>query len=68
MARSNEGPWYRASKDTWYLTVNGKCVSLKVRGEKNKPEATDAWHRLMSRSKAQEAPQKVKEASAAHTP
>ena len=58
MARQNEGVWYRASKDGWFITVEGKAVSLKVKGEKNKAEAIQAWHRLMS----QEAPPKPVEA------
>ena len=69
MARQNEGPWFHSTKDTWYLTVEGKNRSLKVRGEKNKKQAIQAWHELMSRSvkkdsqKPLEASQKVKEAS-----
>jgi len=61
MARQSEGPWYRASKDGWYLTLNGKSVSLEVKGEKNRAEAIDAWHRLMASPKAREAPQKPAE-------
>jgi integrase len=41
-------PWYRASKDTWYATLDGKKVSLKVRGRDNEKEATQAWHRLFA--------------------
>jgi integrase len=41
-------PWYRVSKGTWYCTLNGKKVSLGVRGRENKKEAEDAWHRLMA--------------------
>lgn len=48
MARTNEGPWFRASKGTWYYTVGGQNRSLHVRGEKNKRQAVDAWHRLMA--------------------
>ncbi len=62
MARVNEGPWFRASKGTWYITLpDGKKVSLKVKGEKNKKQAIEAWHRLMSNPKAKEAPPKPKE-------
>ena len=32
MARQIEGPWYRASKGTWYATADGKSVSLGVKG------------------------------------
>ncbi|MBX9627674.1 MAG: tyrosine-type recombinase/integrase [Gemmataceae bacterium] len=48
MSRHVEGPWYRTSKDTWYATLNGKNVSLRVKGEASKPEAVKAWHRLMA--------------------
>jgi integrase len=48
MARQVEGPWFRESKGTWYATVQGKSVSLRVRGENNKQQAVDAWHRLMA--------------------
>ncbi len=48
MARHIEGPWYRASKNTWYATLNSKKVSLKVKGEENEAAATKAWHRLMA--------------------
>jgi integrase len=47
MARPNK-PWYRASKGTWYATVDGKKVSLGVRGEENEADAYQAWHRLMA--------------------
>jgi hypothetical protein len=48
MARRVEGAWYRASKNTWYATINGKKVSLKVKGQQNEAAATKAWHRLMA--------------------
>jgi integrase len=48
MARQAEGPWFRASKGTWYATLNGKKVSLKVKGEENEAAATKAWHKLMA--------------------
>jgi integrase len=48
MARHIEGPWYRSSKGTWYATLNGKSVSLGVKGEENRQEATKAWHKLMA--------------------
>jgi integrase len=47
IARPNK-PWYRASKGAWYATVDGKKVSLGVKGEDNKAEALKAWHRLMA--------------------
>lgn len=48
MARHVEGPWYRAGKNTWYATVRGEKVSLKVKGPENRGEAVRAWHRLMA--------------------
>ena len=48
MARAVEGPWFRESKNTWYVTVNGQSVSLRVRGFLSKAEAWKAWHRLMA--------------------
>ena len=47
MARGIEGAWYRSSKGTWYATVNGKSISLGVKGRENEAEAKTAWHRLM---------------------
>ncbi len=37
-------PWFRASKQTWYVTIEGKKVSLGVRGRENARAAKDAWH------------------------
>jgi integrase len=48
MARQVEGPWFRQSKGTWYATLNGRKVSLGVKGEASKPAAVKAWHRLMA--------------------
>jgi integrase len=48
MARQVEGPWYRQSKGTWYATVGGRKLSLKVQGEANRETAVRAWHRLMA--------------------
>jgi integrase/recombinase XerC len=41
-------PWFRASANAWYFTLNGRKVSLGVSGRKNKREAVKAWHRLIS--------------------
>src|ERR1022692_2591222 len=46
MARESK-PWFRASKNTWYFTLNGRKRSLGVRGVANENEAITAWHRLM---------------------
>jgi len=48
MARGIEGPWFRSGKNTWYATVGGKNVSLGVKGQENRGEAVQAWHRLMA--------------------
>jgi hypothetical protein len=47
MARPSR-PWFRESKNTWYCTLEGKKVSLKVRGRENEKEAIQAWHRLFA--------------------
>jgi integrase len=47
MARPSK-PWFRASKGTWYVTVDGKKVSLGVKGEENAKAAIQAWHCLMA--------------------
>lgn len=43
-------PWYRASMDAWYTTIDGKQVQL-ARGEANKEEAYRVFHELMARPK-----------------
>jgi integrase len=48
MARRVIGPWYRASKGTWYATVGGRKLSLGIRGEENRDAAVKAWHRIMA--------------------
>ncbi len=48
MARQIEGPWFRASKGTWHTTLHGRSVSLRVKGQENKSQAQQAWHRLMA--------------------
>jgi integrase len=45
--RLPEGPWYRASRDAWYVRVNGKQVRL-AKGKANKRAAIEAFHRLMA--------------------
>src|SRR5262245_55077273 len=47
MARPSK-PWFRAIKNTWYCTIEGRKVSLGVRGKENARAAKDAWHRLMA--------------------
>ncbi len=48
MAREVNGPWFRASKNTWYATLEGAKVSLKIKGLENRDAAIKAWHRLMA--------------------
>jgi integrase len=48
MARQSEGAWFRSGKDGWYATVNGKAVSLGVKGKPNRRAAQEAWHRMMA--------------------
>ncbi len=46
--RSSVGPWYRQSKDSWYVCHEGKQINLFIKGENSKPDAVRAWHRLMA--------------------
>jgi integrase len=39
-------PWYRASRDAWYVEVGGKQVRL-ANGREGRQEALQAFHRLM---------------------
>src|SRR5687767_2635729 len=48
MARKSEGPWFWNTKNTWYVWLEGRQVSLGVKGLDNEKEATKAWHRLMA--------------------
>src|SRR5205085_10350901 len=41
-------PWYRASKDAWFVEVNGKQVRL-AKGEANEKAAYDAFYKLMAK-------------------
>ncbi len=56
MARPSQ-PWFRESKGTWYCTLNGKKVSLKVRGRENEKEAIQAWHRLFANGTPEPVPE-----------
>ena len=40
-------PWYRSSRDAWFVTIDGRQVDLGVRGRRRRQAAIDAWHRLM---------------------
>lgn len=47
MPRRSLGPWYRTSRDQWYVCIGEKMVSLGVRGRENRDEAIVAWHRVL---------------------
>jgi integrase/recombinase XerC len=49
MPRHAEGPWFRASKDAWYVTVHGRKISLRVYGKENRPAAISAWHLMIKK-------------------
>jgi len=51
MRQNSEKPWYRKVKDCWYAWVNGRQISLGVKGRSNKREARDAFFRLMTGTK-----------------
>ncbi len=40
-------PWFRQSKNTWYATINGDKVSLRVSGKDNDGDAWFALFRLL---------------------
>src|SRR5205807_2538828 len=46
--RKSVGPWFRKSKNAWYVCHEGKQVNLFVKGEANEKDAVKAWHRLMA--------------------
>lgn len=48
MPRSVSGAWFRSGKNGWYATLNGKAVSLGVKGREHEAESQKAWHRLMA--------------------
>src|SRR5690348_17027479 len=49
-------PWFRAAKGSWYVTIDGRKVSLGVRGKENKKAALDAWHKLLASGETPAAP------------
>ena len=51
MPRGNPEPWFRASRNTWYVTINGRQQNLHTADE---GEAYRRWHSLMVQ--AQQAP------------
>src|SRR5262245_38361760 len=56
MARPSK-PWFRASKNTWYCTIEGRKVSRGVRGKENARAAKAAWHRLMAQPREEQVEQ-----------
>src|SRR5581483_6208373 len=48
MRRNSEKPWYRKVKDGWYAWVDGRQVSLGVKGKENRDAALEAFYRLMA--------------------
>jgi integrase len=47
-------PWFRASKNAWYVEVNGKQVRLAA-GKENEKAAFDAFYKLMAGEPRQQA-------------
>ena len=45
--RSPTKPWYRASKDAWYVEFNGRQVRL-AKGRDNEKAAQQAFYKLMA--------------------
>lgn len=68
MARHSVGPWFRASKNAWYVWQGDKQVSLGVKGKANRKAAWVAWRKLITEgpnlatNTPTPAPQPVKEA------
>lgn len=48
MARPVEGAWFRTAKNAWYATVDGRAVSLGVKGEAAYRDAQEAYYRLLA--------------------
>src|SRR4051812_33975869 len=48
MRQNSEKPWYRKGKDGWYAWVDGRQVSLGVKGRDGRKVALEAFYRLMS--------------------
>lgn len=46
--RHSVGPWFRKSKNAWFVWHEGRQKNLFVKGEANEREAVKAWHRLMA--------------------
>ena len=46
-ARTPNKPWYRASKDAWYVEFNGRQLRL-AKGQDNYKAPLDAFYKLMA--------------------
>ena len=44
MSRGNPAPWFRPSRNTFFVTLGGKQINLKTA---DKAEAFRRWHELM---------------------
>jgi integrase len=48
-------PWRRIANDTWYVWVDGRQVSLGVKGKRNRNLAEQKWHEMMAVANAHDA-------------
>jgi integrase len=44
-------PFFKASRDTWYVSVSGRKLSLGVHGRGNRAAAYAEWHQLLANGK-----------------
>jgi integrase len=51
MAGRSAHPWFYGAKNAWYVNLDGRKVSLGVKGEENKADAVKAWHKLIASEK-----------------
>jgi integrase len=58
MARPSK-PWFREGKNTWYCTIQGKKISLGVKGKDNREAALQAWHTLHANGPKKPQPENV---------
>lgn len=52
MSRPNT-PWYRSVRDCWYVKLNGRTTSLKVKGKQNQQAALVAFGELRAKVRGQ---------------
>ena len=53
MSRGNPAPWFRPSRNTFFVTLRGKQISLQTA---DKAEALSRWHELISQDETVAAP------------